>query len=197
MHFADCDGNTPSQQDQLIYNLFYYLHSAVLLSGAQSYGIVDSDSGSDSGSESGTKLFGIATWFPPGVSFNPGLVMMLRSGMWRFAYLFGRETRRRFLSEYAGNSAHNKKQILGTRKVWYLMFLAVVPEAQGHGHGKTLLKMFLDRADAAHEPSYLESSTRLVAERVYSKHEFVVKGVLAAPDGISYEQPCMLREART
>jgi GNAT superfamily N-acetyltransferase len=44
------------------------------------------------------------------------------------------------------------------RPHWYLNVLATRPSSQGHGLGAIALRSVLERADAAGEPAYLESS---------------------------------------
>jgi ribosomal protein S18 acetylase RimI-like enzyme len=54
---------------------------------------------------------------------------------------------------------------------WYLFALGVAPEHQGQGVGGALLREVLAKADARHEPAYLEASTRDNA-RLYARHGF-------------------------
>jgi ribosomal protein S18 acetylase RimI-like enzyme len=55
----------------------------------------------------------------------------------------------------------------------YLMFLGVSRAAQGHGVGSRLLKVGVDRCDAARTPAYLETQTeRNIA--LYRRHGFEV-----------------------
>jgi len=55
----------------------------------------------------------------------------------------------------------------------YLMFLGVARAAQGHGVGSRLLKVGVDRCDAAGLPAYLETQTeRNIA--LYRRHGFEV-----------------------
>ncbi len=57
----------------------------------------------------------------------------------------------------------------------YLMFLGVARAAQGHGVGSRLLKVGVDRCDAAGLPAYLETQTeRNIA--LYRRHGFEVTG---------------------
>lgn len=58
---------------------------------------------------------------------------------------------------------------------WYLMFLAVDPNAQGMGLGSALLQSVLAKIDAKSEAAYLEASSEKNVP-LYKRHGFEVKG---------------------
>ncbi|MDQ4115874.1 MAG: GNAT family N-acetyltransferase [Actinomycetota bacterium] len=53
----------------------------------------------------------------------------------------------------------------------YLWFLGVVPTAQGHGIGSTLMAPVLGRADRAGRPAYLEATSER-SKALYERHGF-------------------------
>lgn len=65
----------------------------------------------------------------------------------------------------------------------YLVFLGVVPAAQGRGHGGDLLRRRLARADADGLPAYLEASSPR-SRALYERHGFRDTGEpMPLPDG--------------
>lgn len=66
----------------------------------------------------------------------------------------------------------------------YLVFLGVVPEAQGRGLGGALLRRRLARADAEGLPAYLEASSQR-SRALYVRHGFRDLGAepIRLPDG--------------
>jgi GNAT superfamily N-acetyltransferase len=65
----------------------------------------------------------------------------------------------------------------------YLVFLGVLPQAQGRGHGGALLRDRLARADAAGLPAYLEASSPRNLP-LYERHGFRPDGdPISLPDG--------------
>lgn len=188
-YLVDCDGNTPAQQDEVAYSMFKYLHSALLLSGGKMFTIVDT--------AEPTKCLAVASWMPPGVKFDTSLLMLIRSGMWRFRYLLGPQTRSRFLDEYVAAAGVQQDILTEGRDVWYLFFLGAIPEERGKGHSRTLIQFISAQADATKHPLYLESSSQSNAENVYSKHGFVEKGALYFGTGdAQLRMPLMLREPK-
>lgn len=65
---------------------------------------------------------------------------------------------------------------------WFLQFLGFSPASQGLGLGSKLLRTVLDAADAAGEAAYLEAKTER-NRALYERHGFVVRELLALPDG--------------
>lgn len=64
---------------------------------------------------------------------------------------------------------------------WYLMAIGVRPGAQGRGLGSDLLTHTLERIDAAHEPAYLEASSRR-SRLLYERHGFEVMAEFTVED---------------
>lgn len=191
-YHVQCDNNTPAQQDAVGYAMFKYTVSALLLSGGQVHAIIDTDS-----TDPFQKLLAVAVWLPPAVKVDSGLIMTLRSGMWRLNYLFGPETKHRFFNEFVASSSAEKKRILNGRDIWYLMYLGTRPEARGKGHSRTLIQFVTAQADATKTALYLESSTRENASTVYAKHGFVELGeLIIGPSDKQINIPCMLREPK-
>ncbi len=65
---------------------------------------------------------------------------------------------------------------------WYLFFIGVTPELQGHGVGSALLRDVLDQCDRGGIPAYLESTCE-ENRRLYERHGFEVTSELSLPDG--------------
>lgn len=186
-YLIECDNNTPAQQDAVAFAMFKYLHSALFLSGGQVFAIVDT--------ENPARLIAIASWMPPGTRFDDGYLMFLRSGMWRFKYLLGPQTRTRFFGEYAAVAGGQQIKLTEGRDVWFLYYLGALPEARGKGHSKTLIEFISKQADATKHPLYLEASSEFNADFVYSKRGFVEKGdmMMGADGGLRLRLPCMIR----
>ena len=119
-------------------------------------------------------LVGAAFWAPPG-AWEVGALAQLRL-IARLAPATGRATTRivralSFLEERHPHEPH-----------FYLAFVGVEPEHQGHGLGSALLDPVLDRCDAEGVPAYLEATCgRNVA--LYERHGFAVVEQVALPGG--------------
>lgn len=68
------------------------------------------------------------------------------------------------------------------RPCWYLQFMGVIPEHQGHGLGSSLLASVLERGDADGTPCYLEA-TSPQNRRLYQRHGFETTGEIRLPGG--------------
>jgi ribosomal protein S18 acetylase RimI-like enzyme len=117
---------------------------------------------------------GAALWAPPGVEpmseaqerwFGERQVEILGEGADR-AFALGE----RF-------EQHHPEQ-----PCWYLQFMGVLPEQQGHGLGSHLLTTVLQRGDADGTPCYLEA-TSLDNRRLYERHGFEAVGEIVLPQG--------------
>ena len=69
---------------------------------------------------------------------------------------------------------------------WYLMAIGADPAHQGHGHGSTIMRAGISRADREGAPIYLEAESAAIAG-FYERHGFDVLCELAIPEsGLAY-----------
>ena len=190
-YFVNCDGNTPEQQHAAGFGMFKYVASAALLQGGEIHAIVDPSNPE--------VLLACAIWLRPGASMKDSWYMWFRSGMWRYSYILGKESKHNFLEDYMGKSTGVKYDITKKyghgRDFWYLNFLGTIPSARGKGYSRTLIKYITDQADATKHNCYVESSTAENAGFVYEKHGFITRGILSVNNG-KLNKPCMLREPK-
>jgi len=66
--------------------------------------------------------------------------------------------------------------------LYYLQFLATVPEAQGQGIGSVFLRDMLARADREQMPAYHEATTPR-NRALYERHGYVTLGEFTLPEG--------------
>lgn len=77
--------------------------------------------------------------------------------------------------------------------------MTVLPEAQGRGIGKEMVKRVTDVADAEGRRCYLESSRREPNVRIYEKMGFELRKEMECKDGEDHTGItlfCMIREPR-
>jgi Acetyltransferase (GNAT) family len=97
---------------------------------------------------------GVACWLAPGHT-SPGLVRLIRSGMFKLPWLFGWTGFRR-LQAY-GDLAEKLHHEHAPADHWYLWAIGVRPEDQGKGIAGRLAAPILARADQQSLPCYLET----------------------------------------
>ena len=117
---------------------------------------------------------GAALWAPPAMP-RPGIMDLVRIlPVLPSLSIWGRKAGDvvRLLSAY--------ERARPREEHWYLGTLGTDPDHQGRGVGSRLLRIVLDRLDAACLPAYLESSKeRNLA--FYARHGFEVTGEIAIP----------------
>ncbi len=99
----------------------------------------------------------VALWLPPGRDIGP--MAMLRSSPTSVRWAFARpkvDVRRmtRVLKQF-----DQKKKQLMPEPHWYLMAIGVDPDHQGEGHGSTLVRAGIEKADRDGKMIYLETET--------------------------------------
>ena len=101
----------------------------------------------------------VALWLPPGREIGFGA--MMRSGFSSARWVFKRPRQNigRFMRVLRQFDTRRKE--LMKEPHWYLMAIGVDPEHQRGGHGSTLVKAGIERADRDHRPIYLETETEL------------------------------------
>ncbi len=70
--------------------------------------------------------------------------------------IMGAAAAKRFFSVLAAVDPYHHNDVPAAH--WYVMVVGVSPEAQGQGLGRALLQPIIDRADAAGQPCYLETT---------------------------------------
>jgi len=121
----------------------------------------------------------LAIWLPPEEP-HMTLPRMIRTGALAVPFALGFEPVRRLWRYSRVKEALRREATDGPH--WYLLILAVDPQRQHSGVGRTLLGLGLARADAGWYPSYLET---LKEENVsfFERHGFKVKGSAWLPNG--------------
>jgi ribosomal protein S18 acetylase RimI-like enzyme len=117
---------------------------------------------------------GAAMWAPPGVA-----PMDHQQEQWfgeRVADILGPDAARAFTLSGLFEQHHPQQPC------WYLQFMGVLPEQQGHGLGSCLLTGVLERCDADGAPCYLEA-TSVGNRRLYERHGFETQGEIVLPEG--------------
>jgi ribosomal protein S18 acetylase RimI-like enzyme len=109
---------------------------------------------------------GAAMWSAPG-SWSLPMTEIARESFPAMR-AFGRNLSRALRTQLEVESEHPKEP-----KHWYLGYLGVRSDSQGHGIGGLMLREVLDQADAAEVPAYLESSNEKNLS-LYERHGFVV-----------------------
>jgi ribosomal protein S18 acetylase RimI-like enzyme len=109
---------------------------------------------------------GAALWAAPGKWALP-MSEILRE-TWPAVRAFGSGLPRALRTQLEAEGGHPKEP-----KHWYLGYLGVDPAHQNQGHGSSLLRAVLDRADAEGLPAYLESSNERNLT-LYKRHGFDV-----------------------
>lgn len=116
------------------------------------------------------EVTGVACWLPP-KSTTVSIKRLLRIGILPAALQMGLPGLRRVNNAEDYMRSTHQHCIRGLH--WYLWVLGVDPARQGQGHGGTLLRAGLERADASSLPCYLETMN---PENVpfYQKFGFVI-----------------------
>jgi ribosomal protein S18 acetylase RimI-like enzyme len=109
---------------------------------------------------------GAALWSAPGSWALPMSEVARESGPAFRA--FGSNLLRALRTQLEIESEHPKEP-----KHWYLGYLGVRCDSQGHGIGSSMLREVLDQADSAKVPAYLESSNEKNLS-LYERHGFAV-----------------------
>ncbi|KAF8463508.1 hypothetical protein BDZ91DRAFT_620724, partial [Kalaharituber pfeilii] len=109
----------------------------------------------------GENYEGVALWMPPGQNMDDWWTI-LRSGMWKLWFKLSSEGRKRWFDEFLPKLHDTKEEVMGDRdpNSWYLVYIGVIPEAQGRGYSRKLVEHVTVMADALNEPCYVESSAR-------------------------------------
>lgn len=97
---------------------------------------------------------GASVWIPPDAA--PTDEMFAESGLSRLGELLGADAAGRFGRVIDFVEPFHKAAM--PEPHWYVMVVGVAPAFQGQGLGHALLQPMLDRADAAGEPCYLETT---------------------------------------
>jgi GNAT superfamily N-acetyltransferase len=122
----------------------------------------------------GATIVGAALWDPPG-HWQETRVEELRA-MPGLLFTFGAALNQgRELTELM-KAAHPEEPH------WYLAVIGSDPNVRGAGFGRALMQSRLDRVDAEHAPSYLESSNE-VNVPYYLRFGFKVTGEITVPNG--------------
>jgi ribosomal protein S18 acetylase RimI-like enzyme len=115
--------------------------------------------------------FGVACWVPPGASpSDPGPGVPLSGGIDAPHYV-GDSALRRFQAMSDYQKSFRTRYM--TTSFWYLAMLGVDPAAQRSGVASALIAPVLARADAAGQPSYLETEKEHNVG-YYARHGFEV-----------------------
>lgn len=117
---------------------------------------------------------GAAMWAPAGVE-----PMTEQQEQWfgeRQVDILGNDADRAFALSELFEQQHPQQPC------WYLQFMGVTPEQQGHGLGSRLLSTVLQRCDANGTSSYLEATSRH-NRRLYQRHGFETVGEIVLPQG--------------
>jgi GNAT superfamily N-acetyltransferase len=120
-------------------------------------------------------LNAVALRQPPGTK-GIGIWNAIRSGL-AFSFLrMDRPTRQRF-SRTTPIIAETHKRIMGDRPHWHCWMMGVLPDLQGTGVGRQLMRYTFERSDRAGLPCYLEtfseSSVRVHESQLYSVREAI------------------------
>ncbi len=105
--------------------------------------------------ETTPNLEGVAIWFPPGRAM--GMWPMIRSGFAASRFLMTRPrlSFRTFVGTLREFEVSHKRVM--PEPHWYLMALGVDPEHSGRGHGSSLVRHRIEKAEAEGKPFYLET----------------------------------------
>lgn len=118
---------------------------------------------------------GAALWLPPGHWKTPTLT--LTRLLPRSMALFGRRLPLVLRGLFEVEKHHPAKD-----DHFYLPFIGVVPDHQGHGIGSSLLRPIIQRCDRDRLGAYLEA-TNGANRRLYERHGFEVVAEVLLPDG--------------
>jgi ribosomal protein S18 acetylase RimI-like enzyme len=121
---------------------------------------------------------GVAVWEPPG-HWKHGLGEQLRLLPAMLA-AFGRRLPRVLRALAALESEHPAEPVAQAH--FYLPFIGVDPQWQGHGLGGALLAPILERCDRERTPAFLEAST-LRSKALYERNGFTVMEEFALGKG--------------
>lgn len=78
---------------------------------------------------------------PPGKNMDDWWTIF-RSGLWRLWFLYSREARTRFYSEFLPLLHHTKTEVMGERddNSMYLVYIGTKPSARGKGYARKLIE---------------------------------------------------------
>ncbi len=98
---------------------------------------------------------GAAVWLGPG-AWEVTPERAAAAGLDQLPTILGAAAAERFFSVLAAIDPYHHRDVPATH--WYVMVVGIAPEAQGQGLGRALLQPIIDRADAAGQPCYLETT---------------------------------------
>jgi ribosomal protein S18 acetylase RimI-like enzyme len=113
---------------------------------------------------------GVAMWVPPGKHAEFTLPLLVKSGLLLGPLRLGPSWVRRSWPIWQ-DSVKRERDELGGEAHWVLLVIGVAPEAQGKGHGASLLRHILDRADSEATPTYVQTHNP-VNIPYYERHGF-------------------------
>jgi GNAT superfamily N-acetyltransferase len=87
----------------------------------------------------------VALWLPPGKNIDDWWTI-LRSGLWRMAWLLSSEGRERLFGEFLPLLNRSKLEVLGELdpNSWYLNYIGTRAEARGKGYAKKLMNYVIN-----------------------------------------------------
>lgn len=145
------------------------------------------------------RILGVAMWLPPraSASFTLSLhVLSLRAALNNLYYRGrGGLLLHRYRIWKTAQSAAQARLWSDAAGYYFCNMVAVAPEAQGRGVGRSLMDEVLRRADAEGARCYLESSRDRPNTDIYARMGFEVREVMVCDDGgEKVELFCMVRE---
>ena len=135
---------------------------------------------------------GISIWLPPGQTFNTTWHYIM-AGFLPLPFVFG-------IKQYPANIRSDDLVIKIHQEImpgphWYLWAIAVDPDRQGQGLGRTLMQPGLEKADAQNLPCYLETHAEKDIPFYHGSGFYVVR-IEQVPDS-DLRFWCMRRDARS
>jgi ribosomal protein S18 acetylase RimI-like enzyme len=123
----------------------------------------------------GDHFEGVALWMPPGCNAD-SYSTLFKSGTWRLHYKLSKEGKKRYFEEFMTVLHDTKHDVLKENddNSWYLVYIGVVPEAQGRGLASQLVNHVAKKCDQDKVSMYLESSKER-NNRLYQKLGFKLK----------------------
>jgi ribosomal protein S18 acetylase RimI-like enzyme len=116
-------------------------------------------------------LEGIAAWVPH-TTVEKSLWRLIRSGAFRTALKMGSEIGNR-IQKLFDQIDEDRREHMKDRSYLYLQAIGVLPEFQGQGFGRRLLKPMFAKSDIEGVSIYLETETEKNM-KIYSKYGFKV-----------------------
>lgn len=87
----------------------------------------------------------VALWLPPGKNIDDWWTIM-RSGLWRMAWILSKEGRERLFGEFLPLLSRSKLEVLGDLDAnsWYLNYVGTRASARGKGYAKKLMNYVIN-----------------------------------------------------